>query len=111
MPRDIAQILTLPKRLLLEEIGEHDCIHDANFNLSDRECWNCNFGEECLSLLKHIQESNPDEINTQSKRKQEATITVARDYIQNKIKLAKHDTATCVCSLCSWMRELDKPCD
>ena len=110
MSLDLAQILTPPKRVLLEEINSKGCIHDASFNLSDREYWNCNFGEECPGLLEHFQENNPDEVNNLSDRKQEKTIAVARITITNKIKLAQHDTTTCMCELCSWLREVNKSC-
>lgn len=107
MVSDLAQLLTLPKRLVLEEIGKRDCIHNADFDLSDRECWDCEMGVECLSLLKHFQDNNPDEVSSQSTHKQEETIAVARNYIQSKIKQAEHDIDTCACELCTWMRELD----
>lgn len=107
MKDKLLELCELPQRLLLDEINNRDCIHDANFDLSDSECWGCDVGEECLSLLKVLQNQGLEDLENLSIERLTESIKVAKQYIDNKIQEQRHDIKTCSCELCTWRREVD----
>ncbi|MDH5437174.1 MAG: hypothetical protein OEX83_10480 [Gammaproteobacteria bacterium] len=105
MKNKLLELYELPKRLLMNEIGGMDCMHDSVFNLLDQECWGCDVGTECLSMLKVLQLEKEHELETLPEEKLLANLRIADQYINQKISAVAHSPGSCACELCNWSRE------
>ena len=97
----LLEFIELPKRLLLSEINGKNCIHNADFNLLDQECWGCDIGPECLHLLDKFKE--PKVNNNENKLKTALEISI--NYIEKITCNQKHKLNACTCETCTWLRE------
>lgn len=98
----IIDLLEFPQLLLLTEIRERNCIHDAEFCLKDKECWGCDLGEECLGLIGRFGGfTSADNLKTIIRKMQ-----IAHDYVLSKAAHSKQESRTCFCDSCSWLRDI-----
>ncbi len=100
----LLRLLEVPQLMLLREIGEMNCIHDADFCWQDKQCWDCDLGENCLGVIGKFGSVS----KTRNLQTCLAMIELARNYVRHKVTSLNHEQRTCFCEACCWLRETNK---
>ncbi|MGA7802316.1 MAG: hypothetical protein WCC36_16075 [Gammaproteobacteria bacterium] len=100
----VINLLDFPRFQVREYLDLDGCAHSGNYDRDDRECRQCGFGMECEWLNRN------DEIAMLKQRRLEEldhALDTAISYVQARAAGWEHDTRTCHCDSCEWLREAE----
>jgi hypothetical protein len=101
MKDKIIQTLAYPRLLVRGSMSLEDCEHNGNYAGGDSRCDDCEFALECRWLC------NADEFAALERKPMEDVLDAldfAVDYVRAQTACAGHDSLTCRCNSCEWLR-------
>ena len=94
------EMLKWPTKKFKEKLGQMDCPHEGKFDLCDKYCWECMYGEECRTLHK---------INRADGNKSLFPILhTAYNQLNRQGSLKNHHIKNCSCADCRWLKSVQK---
>ncbi|MEJ2643889.1 MAG: hypothetical protein P8180_02975 [Gammaproteobacteria bacterium] len=98
----VVNLLDFPRYQVREYLDLSGCPHSGYYDGHDPRCRNCEFGMECQWLNRN------DEIATLKQQRLEEldnALDLAICYVESRATGWGHDTRTCHCDSCEWLRE------
>lgn len=101
MRHKIIEALTYPRLIIRNRLDLEGCPHHGHYASNTSVCWECSKQHECAWLFSHDEyialEQKTDGVLVDA-------LEFAIHYISGFCVSEDHDSATCACDTCTWLK-------
>ena len=101
MKQQIIELLAFPRTLVRDHLELETCPHNGFFDQGDMRCLQCENGMECEWLYSNDEFAA---LQKHSLKRLTDALEFAVFYVEAEIARWGHDTLSCSCDSCKWLR-------
>ena len=103
--QDIIETLDFPRCHIKSNLELEQCPYNGSFNFQSQTCHDCNYGYECKWLLHNDEFVAMKEKSLADLKR---ALAFAIGYVDSFVGEWGHNSRTCMCESCSWLRNTQK---